>query len=61
MNPPGKKLEPKLKLDMGFDEALARFALTKPSEVEESVDRAKQSETPPKRLIPKKEKPKHGS
>jgi hypothetical protein len=41
MNPRGKKLEPKLKLDMPFDEVLARFLQTKPSEVEESIERSK--------------------
>jgi hypothetical protein len=56
MNPRGKKLEPKLKLDMRFDEALARFARTKPSEVDESIARAKPAETPPKRRTSKKEK-----
>jgi hypothetical protein len=42
MNPRGKKLEPKLKLNMPFDEALRRFVQTKPKEVEKSIERAKQ-------------------
>ncbi len=45
MNPRGKKLEPKLGLDMPFGEALARFVQTKPSEVEKSVEKAKQKKT----------------
>jgi hypothetical protein len=35
-----------LRIDMGFDEALARFAKTKPSEVEASIKRAKQKKPP---------------
>lgn len=42
----GKKLEPPLKLEIGFDEALARFALTKSQEVEESIKRAKTKRPP---------------
>jgi hypothetical protein len=38
----GKKLEPPLKLDMSFDEALRRFVRAKPKEVEESIERSKQ-------------------
>jgi len=49
MNPRGKKLEPKLKLNMPFDEALRRFAQTKPEEVEKSIKRAKQKKPRPKR------------
>jgi hypothetical protein len=49
MNPRGKKLEPKLKLDMPFGEALARFVQTKPKEVERSIENAKQRKAPPKR------------
>jgi hypothetical protein len=33
--------EPPLRLDMPFDEALKRFIATKPSEVEASIERAK--------------------
>lgn len=55
MNPSGKKLEPKLGLDMSFGEALERFIQTKPKEVERSVEKAKQKkETPLKR--PRKKK-----
>jgi hypothetical protein len=46
MNAKGKKLEPKLKLDMPFDEALARYVQTNPKEVEKSIERGKQK-TPP--------------
>jgi hypothetical protein len=42
----GTKLEPRLKLDMSFGEAMERFAVAKPSEVEANVDRSKK-ETPP--------------
>lgn len=42
MNPRGKKLEPKLGLDMPFAEALERFARVKPNEVEQSIEKAKQ-------------------
>lgn len=37
-----KKLEPKLALHMPFGELLGRLVQTKPSEVEESIGRAKQ-------------------
>ena len=55
MNQRGKKLEPKLKLDMPFDEALERFAQTKPKEVERSIERAKQKK-PPKEGMARKQK-----
>lgn len=42
----GKKLEPKLHLDLDFAEALERFARVKPEEVAESVERAKQKKPP---------------
>jgi hypothetical protein len=42
MNPRGKKLEPKLGLDMPFSELIERLMQTDPEEVEESVERAKQ-------------------
>ncbi len=42
----GKKLEPPLKLDMSFGEALNRFVATKPGEVEESIARSKQKKPP---------------
>jgi hypothetical protein len=41
MNPRGKKLEPKLKLDMPFAEALERFARTDPREVDKSIEQGK--------------------
>lgn len=37
----GKKLEPPFGLDMDFEEALRRFARTKPSEVEASIQKSK--------------------
>jgi hypothetical protein len=51
MNAKGKKLEPKLKIDMPFAEALERFVQTKPKEVERSIEKAKQKKRPPKRKI----------
>ncbi len=38
----GKKLEPKLALNMPFGELIERLAQTKPSEVEASIARSKQ-------------------
>jgi hypothetical protein len=42
----GVKPAPPFKLDMGFDEALERFARAKPSEVEASIEQGKQSKPP---------------
>jgi len=42
----GVKPAPPFHLDMGFDEALERFAGTKPSEVEASIERGKQTKPP---------------
>jgi hypothetical protein len=42
----GKKLEPPLRLEMDFGEALERFVGTKPTEVDESVNRAKEKGPP---------------
>ena len=39
----GVKPAPPFGLDVGFDEALERFAQTKPSEVEASIERGKQT------------------
>lgn len=41
-----KKLEPPLKLEMSFSEALSRFVATKPEHVEESVERSKTRKPP---------------
>ena len=41
-----RKLEPPLRLDMSFDEALGRFAATDPNEVAESVERSKAKRPP---------------
>ena len=53
-----RKLEPPLRLDMGFGEALERFVRTKPAEVDESVARAKTKkppqDRPPRRPAPTK-------
>ncbi len=59
----GKKLEPPLKLAMSFGEALARAIQTKPSEVEESIERSKTKKPPqapprrPERLKRQSKKP----
>ena len=42
----GKKMEPPLKLNMSFEEALGRFARTDPKEVEESIERSKTKKPP---------------
>jgi hypothetical protein len=42
----GKKMEPPLKLNMSFGEALSRFVATKPEEVEASVARSKAKKPP---------------
>jgi hypothetical protein len=42
----GKKLDPPLKLDLGFEEALSRFVATDPEEVEESIERSKKKRPP---------------
>ena len=57
----GKKLEPPLKLDMSFEEALGRFARTDPKEIEEGIERAKTKKPPgvsPERPRRSKEMPK---
>lgn len=41
-----RKTEPPLRLDMDFGEALSRFVATKPKELDESVERAKQKKPP---------------
>jgi len=46
MTQKGKTQEPKLKLDMSFEDALSRFVATKPQEVEESIQRAKEKRPP---------------
>jgi hypothetical protein len=47
MTPRGKKQEPKLALELTFDDALTRFIQTKPKEVEQSIARAKQAKRKP--------------
>lgn len=42
----GRKMEPPLKLDMSFDEALSRFVATKPEQVDESIKRSKAKRLP---------------
>ena len=42
----GKKMEPPLKLDMSFGEALSRFVAVNPKEVAEGVERSKTKKPP---------------
>lgn len=49
------KPQPPFGLDMGFDDALARFIGTDPEELAESVASAKEKRKPPKRPPPKEE------
>jgi hypothetical protein len=56
MNPRGKKLEPKLKLDMPFGEALERFLQADPKEVEHSIEKSKQADPPNDNPKPKRRK-----
>lgn len=42
----GKKLEPPLKLNIGFSETVSRVLQTKPKEVEESIERSKMKKPP---------------
>ena len=50
----GRKLEPPLRLDMDFGEALERFVATKPKEIDDLVEQAKTRKPPqdesPRRL-----------
>lgn len=41
-----RKLEPPLRLEMDFGEALSRFVTTKPEEIEASIVRAKTKRPP---------------
>jgi hypothetical protein len=41
-----RKLEPPLKLNLSFDEALSRFVATEPKEVAESIERSKTKKPP---------------
>ncbi len=53
----GKKLEPPLKLDMSFGEALSRFVAVDPKEVSENIERSKTKKPPgeiPRRPVRKK-------
>jgi hypothetical protein len=55
MNPRGKKLEPKLGLDMPFGELVERLMQTDPKEVESSVEKAKQKKpASPEPRLPKR-------
>jgi hypothetical protein len=41
-----RKLERPLKLDLSFDDALSRFVVTKPEQVDESIERSKTKKPP---------------
>jgi hypothetical protein len=56
MNPRGKKLEPKLGLEMPFAELVERLMQTDPKEIEESVEKAKQKKPAAKRNLRRKRK-----
>lgn len=49
MNPRGKKLEPKLGLNMPFGELVERLMQTDPKEVEQSIKKGKQKSPDSKR------------
>ncbi|TXN21540.1 hypothetical protein [Methylobacterium sp. WL9] len=53
MNGGDRKTEPPFGLDMDFGEALEKFIATRPSEVEESVDRSK-TKKPPGDQVPRR-------
>jgi hypothetical protein len=53
MSNKGKKLLPKLGLDMSFDDALERFIDTKGTEVDELIRRGKQKKPPGAKSKPK--------
>ena len=42
----GKKLDPPLKLDLSFTEAMSRFVATSPKEVAEGIERSKTKKPP---------------
>jgi hypothetical protein len=42
----GKKLDPPLRLDLSFEDALSRFVATDPKEVVENVERSKKKKPP---------------
>ena len=48
----GKKYDDKLFLDIPFDEALERFAVTKPKEVAASIAKSKKAKPPGEKLKP---------
>jgi hypothetical protein len=60
MNPRGKKLGPKLGLDMPFAELVERLMQTDPEEVEESVEKSK-TKKPTPRPKAKRKRPLGGS
>jgi hypothetical protein len=56
MNQPGKKLQPKLGLDISFDEALARFVQTDPAELNEAIESSKRERSEKPHVSTKKPK-----
>jgi hypothetical protein len=46
MNPRGKKLEPKLGIDMPFGEIVERLVQTNPKEIERSIEKGKEKKPP---------------
>lgn len=57
MNERGKKLEPKLGLDMPFGEALERFAKTKPTELGENIAKSKSQKSADEKKTRPQKKP----
>jgi hypothetical protein len=57
MNPRGKKLEPKLGIDMPFAELVERLMQTDPKEVERSIEKAKQKNPSSEQRSKKRSKP----
>lgn len=52
-NKKGTKLDPPLRLDIDFAEALNRFVATVPKEVDESIERSK-TKRPPQDVTPRR-------
>jgi len=49
----GRKMEPPLKLEMSFGEAMSRFVATKPEQLDESIARSK-TKKPPQDQTPRR-------
>ncbi len=56
----GRKMEPPLKLDMSFDEAMSRFVAAAPEEVSANIERSKTKRPPEDGLPGRPERKKRG-